>query len=172
MKPAHLNRVMKLMRRTQDRVVVLDPESDNVVVMMDIDEYEHLTNWPDHSEAAIDHGVSSDPWDLPIHGGDDSFFDTPDASNSEAFFSDSSIHPPGRTENWVPDQPVPTGFSVSPAPALSFGEEWDPGSVGTVLTEESLDDVPHSEEAYAEEASPSHEPKDGDEPVFHLEPVE
>lgn len=37
-----LNRVMRLVRRTGDRCVVLDNENDDAVVVMNLDEYENL----------------------------------------------------------------------------------------------------------------------------------
>ncbi len=53
MQPAQLNRVLDLVRRTGDRCVILDKESDAVFVMMDVGEYEFLLN-DSHQEKDID----------------------------------------------------------------------------------------------------------------------
>jgi hypothetical protein len=42
MKNSQLNRVLQLVRHTGDRMVVLDPETDDVMVMMRLPEYEDL----------------------------------------------------------------------------------------------------------------------------------
>lgn len=42
MKNSQLNRVLKLVRRTGDRMVIMDPETDDVVVLMRLPEYEDL----------------------------------------------------------------------------------------------------------------------------------
>lgn len=47
MKNSQLDRVMKLVRRTGDRFVILDKETDEVVAMMNLDEYERLLDGSD-----------------------------------------------------------------------------------------------------------------------------
>jgi len=44
MKPNQLDRIMKLVKRTGDRFVILDKETDEAVVMMDLGDYEVLLN--------------------------------------------------------------------------------------------------------------------------------
>jgi len=44
MKQNQLDRIIKLVRRTGDRFVIMDKETDGVVVLMDLNEYEHLLN--------------------------------------------------------------------------------------------------------------------------------
>ena len=67
MKSSQLNRVLSLVKKTGDRVVVLAADSDEVVVLMRLDEYENLVSespWigelPDASRNAL-----TDDWDTP-----------------------------------------------------------------------------------------------------------
>jgi PHD/YefM family antitoxin component YafN of YafNO toxin-antitoxin module len=45
-----LNRLLKLINRTGDRLVVLDKDTEEAVVMMEIDEYEKILNAGSHLE--------------------------------------------------------------------------------------------------------------------------
>jgi PHD/YefM family antitoxin component YafN of YafNO toxin-antitoxin module len=43
MKNSQLNRVLSLVRKTGDKVIVLDPETEETIVLMSFDEYEALS---------------------------------------------------------------------------------------------------------------------------------
>ncbi len=50
MKPTQLDRVIKLVRRTGDRVLVMDRDSDEVMAIMNLDDYEKLLNGRENVE--------------------------------------------------------------------------------------------------------------------------
>jgi len=51
MKPNQLDRIMRLVRRTRDRFVVLDKDTDEAFVLMNLSEYEQLLNGTDPIES-------------------------------------------------------------------------------------------------------------------------
>lgn len=61
MKSSQLNRVLKLVRRTGDRFVIMDNSSDEVFVLMNLREYEKnldgLSDWEDLNEEELENRV-------------------------------------------------------------------------------------------------------------------
>ena len=128
-----LQRTLRLLRRTGDRGIVLDPGSDEVFVLMDADTYEEMLG-------------GTEP--MPSAGND----------NLDDYESVEDITPA------VPEAAkTPAAVAESKEAGLSklnFSENWD-AKKSAVVSEESLADVPHEEEA-----EPAEEEK------FYLEPIE
>ncbi len=156
---------MRLVRNTGDRLVILDRESDETMVMMNLDEYENLL------EGGCDCGCDdgNDDWgreDDEVEINNDwveheEKINHPDASLDDSISApDAEIDLP--TDYAEPDVPPAEEPTISPLPDTIIKSEVRPlrsgsmDSIGAILNEEPLSDVPHEE---AEEP-------------FLLEPVE
>ncbi len=118
MKQNQINRVIGLVRKTGDRVVVLDQETEDVLVMMRLDEYENLM-------------------DFALPGGEDG--PLPDFEQWDEEGGDEVIEE-------VP-KPAPPVAPEPPKPEkkLEFNDDWVAPS-GSANSEEDLSDVPEDEE--------------------------
>ena len=165
MQEKQLNRIMRLVRNTGDRLVILDRESDETMVMMNLDEYENLIQggcdcdceddpdgeeWPagddDDEEDELDEFV--DAWerkskdvrpDEPIH------LETPETVEEafeplEEFEIAEPVVEPMTEEPVAPEVPLVTNpVKTQPLHSGSMA------SVAAILSEEPLGDVPHEE---------------------------
>ena len=160
---------MRLVRNTGDRLVILDRESDETMVMMNLDEYENLIQggcdcdceddsdeegWSagdddddeDDDEDELDEFV--DAWerkakdtrpDEPIH------FETPETTEEtfeplEEFEIAEPVVEPMTEEPVAPEVPLVTNpVKTQPLHSGSMA------SVAAILSEEPLGDVPHEE---------------------------
>ncbi len=142
MKNNQINRVINLVRKTGDRVVVMDQETEEVLVMMRLDEYENLMDF------ALPGGESGpmpdfESWDHEAEGmvaGDESDEQSFDLADHAAELKSREAVAPVAAVN---------------EKKLEFSEDWEK-PVSTNVPEEDLSDVPEDEE----------------EPRFYLEPVE
>ncbi len=164
MKNSQLNRVVRLISHTNDKAIVLDQETEEVVVMLPLDNYEKMV------------GVFDEPFDMPpaddffagdMHTGEE--VDT--LASADQTDSTSTIEEPMSFDNefsaeaeteiepeqqyFGQDKPK-NNFSIPPE-RLQFSEGWAQGNAASAIeSEEKLDDLPHDEE----------------EEKFYLEPVE
>jgi exoribonuclease R len=155
MKQAQLNRVLKLVKRTGDRFVVLDQETDNVLVVMNVDEYEDLLNQTIPPEE-LDEEDMLDKIDCDIKS-----WQKKRSANQEElqnFLEDDED---------LDEESLPDNFSTENSFDEKESEEL-PAEFDNKNTaeEESLEDVPHEDEEKYEEG------EGGEEPKFYLEPVE
>ena len=177
MKNSQLNRVLKLVRHTGDRMVVMDPETDEVVVMMLLPEYEDLIGAKETASSLSENlNTYTSPneftadWDEEL---------LPELEDSDMEDLDEEIDqrknykqaPTGLSEvqNWKQTYPweedkKPRTISSSPTTkkivasddSLNFDDyDWNKEE-GISFNEESLTDLPEDEE----------------EERFYLEPVE
>lgn len=174
MHSAQLDKLLSLIRRTGDRMVVLDRASDEAMVMMSTDEYEKLldrregledlserdmlekvnrdiSNWRAYHEAEDDDIDELAPWEqaVPSNWADDPNFVNPRLGED------------WKDENWGLDEdedvlPAEKPADQSPTYQPINPQTNQPGEDHSVIDEVSLDDVPHDE----------------DEETFLLEPVE
>jgi hypothetical protein len=124
-----LQRTLRLLRRTGDRGIVLDTESDEVFVLMDADAYEKM---------------------LPTTTGAH-----PDKDGSEEGLNDyvlddlleivekQAVAP--ELVKFTDKEAKPVNAPVAPEKKLNFAENWT-AEKNPILSEESLSDVPHEEE--------------------------
>lgn len=63
MKNSQLNRVLSLVRHTGDRMIVMDPETDDVVVMMRLPEYENLLGVRETDPTLAENLAETVPWE-------------------------------------------------------------------------------------------------------------
>ncbi len=117
MKQNQINRVIGLVRKTGDRVVVLDQETEDVLVMMRLDEYENLM-------------------DFALPSGEDGPLPDFEQWDEE---SDDAVEESPKTV--VPVQSPPPKTEKK----LEFNEDWV-APVGSIAPEEDLSDVPEDEE--------------------------
>lgn len=129
MKANQLNQILRVVRHTGDRVVVVDPETDDVVVLMPFSEYEAMLHEPFDS----------------VHD----FFETGD--DSAAGFSDevgSLVF-----EEKHKEKPINSRYNAvkkhasvpQQTESLEFDDEAWSSESGNFLAEESLKDVPEDE---------------------------
>lgn len=64
MNAAHINRILSLVRTTAEHVIVADAQTDDLFVVMPLNEYEHLAGVAPHKEH--DPAVSVDKRPLPV----------------------------------------------------------------------------------------------------------
>jgi hypothetical protein len=121
MKNTQINRVIGLVRKTGDRVVVMDQETEEVLVMMRLDEYENLMDF-----ALPGGGDGPEP---EYEAWDD--VELPDDTMDE-------------TEPVVASQQK-TPEPDAPEKKLDFSEDWTE-KTDSNGTEEDLSDVPADEE--------------------------
>ena len=137
-----LQRTLRLLRRTGDRGIVLDPGSDEVFVLMDADTYEEMLGDEPVSPKGIEDGLDDYVLDDLAHI--DESADEHEAVQPEIV--KSAAPAPERKEQ--------------DSSKLNFSESWETKK-SAVVSEESLADVPHDEES-----EPAEEEK------FYLEPIE
>ncbi len=142
MKDEQLNRILRLIKKTNDKFVVLDKASDDAHMIMSLDSYEDLI---DGNE--LDSGGSVPPID-PENGDDNFAPDTAqdDSSDAEPDFSNLEI---------IKDELPEHRDAPRATEPLDFSGNWATHNTAAPV-EESLADVPHEEE----------------EEKFYLEPVE
>lgn len=164
---------MRLVRNTGDRLVILDRESDETMVMMNLEEYENLLGSDDYDyEDSCDDDCDGscdccgDKNNLPTEfennadEWDEEWNEKAPVSPSvkDLPLSDEELMP---TEDFEHVEPV-ISDSVASAPLAQVPISKTPGRVGgmsslaSILQEEPLGDVPHED----------------DEEPFLLEPVE
>jgi len=157
MKQAQLNRVLKLVKRTGDRFVVLDQETDDVLVVMRVDEYEDLLNQTIPPEELEEEDML-DKIDCDIKNWQ---------KKRNAPFSEMQNFLETEDEEELDEEILPADL---PAENLSVEEEKKEDVADfhdeKIQEEESLADVPHKDEEKDEEGD------EGEEPKFYLEPVE
>ncbi|KKU27359.1 MAG: hypothetical protein UX39_C0001G0079 [Candidatus Magasanikbacteria bacterium GW2011_GWA2_46_17] len=153
MKSSQLNKVLGLVKRTGDRCVIVDNESESVMVLLDLPQYEKLLHFTTPvekmSEEELLDRINRDIalWQArnkseAVEDEEDDFEDNQDDKDALSLLEDTGI--PWPTYGSAPHKSVKSS---------DFGEEWPN------LQEESLEDV-------AEEESDEEEEK------FYLEPVE
>ncbi len=149
MQNSQLQRLLHLMRQTGDKSIVLDNETEQMFVMMNVDDYENLI------------GVTD--FDTPFAPAGETVSDVPD------FVIDDAVTPAeGATtldtsgifaENGstLDDEKTSTTIEKMPTISQKNTSDWNiHNRANPVLSEETLTDVPHEEE----------------EERFYLEPVE
>ena len=129
MNNSQLQRTLRLLRRTGDRGIVLDPESDEVFVLMDADSYEKMLpssagNHPqkDDGEEGLDDYVLDDLLEI-----------------------EEKQKTPKEEEKIASVPPKPVAAAPVTDEKLKFSEDWA-AKKNPILSEESLSDVPHEEE--------------------------
>ncbi len=169
MKNSQLNRVLSLIKTTNDRVVIMDQATDDVVVLLTLTEYEKIAlkkvatdpwdsdcwplasdamaGWAEHDEESSDNDEGEDAWSpsgRALDPDDDiSFDDEQDYALPNDFFPESELS-------------TVTKKDFSSGPKLDFNDDWVSPEIKPSSTEESLADIP-SEDT---------------DPPFYLEPVE
>lgn len=123
-----LQRTLRLLRRTGDRGIVLDTESDEVFVLMDADAYEKmLPNFSpqrkkDDGEEGLEDYILDDLLEIE---------------------EQRKAVPEVQKPVFVPGKVAPDKNTLDKK--LSFTEDWV-AEKSAILSEESLADVPHEEE--------------------------
>jgi len=146
MKKNQLNKVISLIARTGDKALVMDRETDEVIVMMPLDKYEELLDEAEASEILEDEEGG-------IFGESD---DTPHVENNFPWEQVWDKEAPEEDKVLQEDIKAAKEDSVAlPDHALEFAEDWAAEGKRPVAPEESLADVPAE-----------------DEDRFYLEPVE
>lgn len=147
----HLKKTLQLIRRTGDKGIIIDEESDELFVLMDVKAYEKML--PPMMAQAVN---------TPS---DDSHLDEPSDNQvlNELIESEersqapvvSSARPQKSPVSLPVRQKTPPMTRMPAPPELNFSEDWSPKQ-DAVSNEESLADVPHDGE---------------EEEKFYLEPV-
>lgn len=141
----HLKKTLQLIRRTGDKGIIIDEESDELFVLMDVNAYEKmLPTVPVPPNDHMDDARSEEtPDDFALN-------DLIEAEGRQSQITAESVIPPKK----VPPSPTVSGTEASTD--VNFTENWPLQQVN-ILSEESLADVPHNGE---------------EEEKFYLEPVE
>ncbi len=168
MNTEQLNRTLGLLRRTGDKAIVLDPASEHIFVMMDLDDYEGLldeTDFPvgnnspkskngsghDEEDPLQDYVLDDVlPTEVKTTSAEQPFLTPEELTETTLSVSALKKESQNSQNSAKVSQKEPTLEWVEPASAVS---ELKPQ---TVLSEESLADVPNEEE----------------EEKFYLEPVD
>ena len=154
-----LNRLLRLIQITNDKAIVVDAATDEMVVMLPLDLYESMIDSNSNGLLAGQEREAAN--DLTSDSGDQiTLDDTGDDDLSDLDFLDndrsSDFHSPFLPIEPMAEAELHSRFSI-PRQRLNFAEDWAPLSTLSALeSEENLDDVPHDEE----------------EEKFYLEPVE
>ncbi len=156
-----LQRVIRLIKKTGDKAVVLDPASDEVLVLMSLDKYEDLAceaDWcgPDHPKTNDRESFEfdNDSFDNNPFTEDNLQTSPPLSSANEDF---SGFEPEFSADEATERETLPTIASTvdaSQKTALQFSPNWAENNA--TPAEENLADIPHEEE----------------EEKFYLEPIE
>ncbi|KKP59622.1 MAG: hypothetical protein UR53_C0001G0122 [Candidatus Magasanikbacteria bacterium GW2011_GWC2_34_16] len=147
MRQNQLDKLMNLLKRTGDRLAVLDKDNDNVLMMMSIEEYERLLSGNEAWEE-LDEGEMLDKVERDIarwrehHDWEDDDYDEEDNSETPTTL-DENFNPITDEET----EPEEIEENIKP------NQETETEKFGTV---ESLADVPQEEE----------------EEKFYIEPIE
>lgn len=168
----HLDRLIRLAKKTGDRLIVHDPVRGNDIVMLSIDAYETMLQRLDHAEFDVSE-------EIPF-GSDDSFNRFEDVE--EISFAEDDDGEEDESDEWV----TPADVMRNRYPSfLDDSEEsdatspWNPKDGHTpVLDDIRIEDIPFDrpisssvpQEHTPPAASWEEEPID-DEPVFLEEPV-
>jgi hypothetical protein len=126
MNNAQLQRTLRLLRRTGDRGIVLDSESDEVFVLMDADAYEEMLPTKETPK-----GGDSDGFEDYVL---DDLLEIEESQKPAAKPSEKAVNEVKKPE----DKPVI-------GKKLSFNDDWA-AEKNPILSEESLSDVPHEGE--------------------------
>ncbi len=118
-------RILDLVRRTGDTMIVTDPDAEDVYVVMDIEQYEMLLDVTGDIE---DEGFEGDVLDFPGEGELSSDVEEP-----------VEIHPSAS------DDFSPENIWEAMKPANEEGETWDPAA----MNEEELADLERQYKAFA-----------------------
>jgi hypothetical protein len=163
MKPAHLDRLLRLIRTHGERVVITDPETNDLMVLMHLDEYERLTGVS--SEDDEDEDVGDDEFDEEMFGedadADEEPFDIAPAWNKKVFNPPAPVRSAAPLPRFVP---VPEPEFVPLPSQLQFNEpDWHIDNE----EEASPELIPTDEPGPVAE-----KPAEEEEEKFYLEPVE
>ncbi|MFA6105987.1 MAG: hypothetical protein WC725_05360 [Patescibacteria group bacterium] len=125
-----LQRTLRLLRRTGDRGIVLDTESDEVFVLMDADAYEKMLPGVTglHPQKKEEGEPGLDDYEL------DDLLEIAEKQKAAT-----------EIEKITPVEPKPATVPAAPSKKLNFSENWVAEKT-PILSEESLADVPHEEE--------------------------
>lgn len=154
MKNSQLNRVVRLISKTRDKAIVLDQETEEVVVMLPLESYEDMV------------GIENELPELPPFGPEESFTDSISLRDLADNLDDEKVDFDVDGPDFTDEHPIePAEYEESdskkhfsiPEKRLNFAENWDQSTnTSTLESEESLSDLPHEAE----------------EEKFYLEPVE
>ncbi|HLD60820.1 MAG TPA: hypothetical protein VJA27_01670 [Patescibacteria group bacterium] len=161
MKSSQLNQVLRLIRRTGDRAIIMDPAGEEVVVLMNLNDYEALLDQTDDSLAYAepDHDLLADepsPWGTmeaeirpDWHEDEGSNWRAP--SDFSTFSELATKRAAPRFQPAYPPQPDDS--------QLDFSAGWN----------EQAQNIPSSME---EEVSLEDVPSEEEEEKFYLEPID
>lgn len=146
-----LERTLRLLRRTGDKAVVVDPGSDEVFMLMNLDAYEDMLDDLENIDPCgpfqnfdDDDGNAPSGDDLELSGGlSEDFDEAPIAEEELAVGAD-------------PIMVAPRPSQATQLEPLDFSEVWPKKEPAELGNEEGLADVPD----------------EGEEEKFYLEPVE
>jgi hypothetical protein len=157
-----LKRLLNLVRRTGDRLVVTDPNGEDTYVLMGLEAYENLTDRLSPNDfKPFDH----DGFDGPRKDFLDDYYDEDENYDSEEL-----------AEDFDPDWKIPDEFlvkpSVSSSPQINEKTIWDTmppaGDKSETWNPEKLNE---EEKKIVEEKFKKSEDEPGEE-QFYLEPIE
>lgn len=113
-----LRRILNLVRKTGDRMVVTDPEGDDVYVVMGLDQYEALIEAPRASVAAPKENWDEGWWNAPAGGLPSIGVDFEEGIDENTLRSEHDAAP-------VPVPVPPDSIWDAMKPANQAGETWD-----------------------------------------------
>jgi hypothetical protein len=164
MQNSQLNRVISLVRRTGDRMIIMDNESDSVLVLMDLDSYEKMLGTS--PESLVD--LSEEQMLEKINRDIAKWRSYNDKSEEEGGVDFSAVN--------EPEMPA---RRVEPAAAESTGENLEPLDLsgGETNALENLPVSPEEEDlgqdmAKIDQEVPLSDVQEEEEEKFYLEPVE
>ncbi|KKW17596.1 MAG: hypothetical protein UY58_C0001G0021 [Candidatus Magasanikbacteria bacterium GW2011_GWA2_50_22] len=150
MNSLQLNRTLRLLRRTGDKAVVVDPESDEVFMLMNLDDYEDMLNDIDVCGA----GENSNDLDDEDILSDGDGPELPEALVDDFDEASATAEDLDQAKNLTAVERRPEINKKTEG--LDFSEVWPKKESSELGNEESLEDVPD----------------EGEEEKFYLEPVE
>lgn len=151
MNNTQLERTLRLLRRTGDKAVVVDPGSDEVFMLMNLDAYESLLDEIDCADQ-MPSEVTDELSDIVA---DDFTLDETIPAESPELPDESEEVSAISEAKPVIRRPASPAVAVGSA-GLDFSSDWPKKPTSTMEKEESLADVPD----------------EGEEEKFYLEPVE
>lgn len=110
MQNSQLQKILRLIRQTRDRVVVLDPVSDDVVVLLRLEDYENLRGVARPAPASLPPDSLVLPEDLGPTDDDDDSQELPGDVRAEEQFTPPAANPK-------------TSWTI-PASRLEFSADW------------------------------------------------
>ena len=151
---SQLNRVLKLVQRTGDKLVIFDKENDTGYAVMNLDQYENLLD-----------EANFNPSDFDTDDDDEFFAPRP----SHGFEPISSV----MKERWHDDESISSVEEKAPWESGWKEEELgDLNDKSGIKNQEVGDKVNNKKESAGEEISLADVPHDEEEETFLLEPVE